>query len=172
MGWISDMFITIISRNHGLNPWPCINPLFNASVEDSPLQKDTMQIRLLFTALVSPILLPIDHANILYIDTVENPRERSNKNNKTMKTLQYRERDKKFICWGKKLERCQQKDKNWKKMWRRTSYTFIFSEFISKEKVYGSNYGSLHHVLPWVYANLNLKHVLCKMRCLHPNLLH
>lgn len=61
-----------------------------------------MQIKLHFTALVIPILLPIDHANILYMDTVENPRKRSNKNNKTMKALQHRERDKRLIFWEKK----------------------------------------------------------------------
>lgn len=69
-----------------------------------------MQIRLRFTALVIPIPLPIDHANILYVDTEEKPRERSNKYNKTVKTLQYRERDKRLISCGKKRERCQQKD--------------------------------------------------------------
>jgi len=51
---------------------------------------------------VIPIPLLIDHANILYVDTVENPRKKDNKNNKTIKIIQYRERDKRLICWGKK----------------------------------------------------------------------
>lgn len=53
------------------------------------ITENTMQIRLHFTALVIAILMPIDHVNIFYTDTVETPRERRNKNNKIMKTLPY-----------------------------------------------------------------------------------
>lgn len=47
-----------------------------------------MQLRLHFTALANTTLMPIDHANILYIDIVENSRERSTKNIKKKKSIQ------------------------------------------------------------------------------------
>jgi len=75
---------------------------FQCSSGRFTITENTMQIRLHFTALVIPIPLLIDHANILYVDTVENPRKKDNKNNKTIKIIQYRERDKRLICWGKK----------------------------------------------------------------------
>lgn len=62
-------------------------------MEDPPLQKNTMQIRLHFPALGIPILLPIGRANIVYIDIVGNPRKLSNKNGKIIKILQYTERE-------------------------------------------------------------------------------
>lgn len=117
-----------------------------------------MQIRLRFTALVIPVPLPVDHANILYVDTEENTRERSNKNNKTMKTLPCRERDEINFLWKEKRKVLAEGPNLKKKKWRRTSYNFIFSECISKAKDYGSSCGSLHHVLPLMCANLNLKH--------------
>lgn len=76
--------------------------LFSMLQQKSHHYRKTVQIRLHFTALVIPILLPIEHVNILYTDKAENPRERGIKNNKTMKTLQYSERDERLTCWGKK----------------------------------------------------------------------
>lgn len=66
-----------------------------------------MQIRLHFTALVNTTLMPIDHANILYTDTVENPRERSIQGE------------------GKEVNSLEKEMR--KKMHRRTSHTPIFS---------------------------------------------
>lgn len=108
--WISYIFNALVTGNYGSNPWPCINPLFNASVKDSPLQKILCKsdyLLLLFTALVIVILMAIDHVNILYTDKVETPWERSNKNNKIMKTLSYRERENILVCWKKKSEGSQ-----------------------------------------------------------------
>lgn len=48
----------------------------------------------------------------------------------------------------------------------------IIFRIISKEKGHGSSCGFLHHVQPLVCANLNLRHALCEMGCLHTNLLH